>query len=322
MRNRRQWRSIAAAALLALGLTAPRSHAFVESTETEGELPANVSGIWLVVTHVEFPKPTATPEPGATPGPTPGKEAAESLRTFNVVNLLKIVHFQKDEAQKMRADAKAREQASVDKANAIVAEELKKSPPMQTESGQIESNVKVIVPGIPIRRQPGDGDDADIYLLDVAFPKGIQDAIDKAQKAEKPWVPTDKDLAILKSSWSTLKPSGRDEYSKIDWKITSSEKYDDNLKLDPTTKDAKFTITGNQEMIPKPNVPKTNIIVFGVEEMKPDSLSGKHTRAMMASIPFPLPIEMKGGFKMYKVVELPRAGGGAAPAAKKHAEKK
>ncbi len=321
MRNRRQWRSIVTAALLALGLTASRSHAFVESTETEGELPANVSGVWLVVTHIEFPKPTATPEPAATPGPTPAGAAAGPIRTFNVVNLLKIVHFQKDEAQKMRADAKKREEASVAKANAIVAEDLKKSPPIQTEGGQVESNVKVIVPGIPARRQPGDGDDADIYLLDVAFPKNMQDAIDKAQKEEKPWIPTDKDLAVLKSSWSTLKPSGREEYSKIDWKVTAKEKYDDNLNLDPTTKDAKFAITGNEEMIPKPNVPKTNIIVFGVEDIKRDSLSGKHTRAMMASLPFPLPIEMKGGFKMYKLAEIPAVAGESTKTTKKAAKK-
>ncbi len=317
MRNRRQWRWTVTAALFALGLLASPSHAFLENTDTEGELPTNVSGVWLVVTHIQFPKPTATPEPGATPAPERPAKDTGTPRTFNVVNLLRIVHSPKEQAQKTRAEAKARQEASVAKAKAIVAAELKKSPPVQTASGEIESDVKVLVPGVPARRQPGDGDDVDIFLLDVAYPKNIQDSIDKVQKEEKPWVPTEKDLATFKSSWSSFKPSGRDEYSKIDWKVTAKDKYDENLQLDPVTKDAKFAITGNQDMIPKPNVPKTNIVVYGVEEMKGDTLSGKHTRAMMASVPFPIPIEMKGIFKMYKIAELPAVSGEKAKTTEK-----
>ncbi len=115
------------------------------------------------------------------------------------------------------------------------------------------------------------------------------------------------DLAQLKTGWSTLKPSGRDEYSKIEWKVYAADKFDDNFQSDPATKDSKFACSGNEEMIPKPNVPKTNIIVYGVDEMKGNVMSGKHTRAMMASVPFPLPIEMHGIFKMYKVADLPKS---------------
>lgn len=322
MKTRRQWRWIMTAAVFAFGIVASQSHAFVESTDTEGELPSNISGVWLLVTHLEFAKPTPTPEAGATPTPepSPGAAAAAPIRYFNVVTLMRFVHLSKEAADKIRAADKKREEASVEKAKTMIAEELKKSPPVQTETGEVESDVKVVVPEVPVRRQPGDGDDVETYLLDVAYPKSIQDAIDKAQKAEKPWIPTDKDLAVLKSSWNDLKPSGRDEFSKIEWKITASDKFDDNLRLDATTRDAKFVITGNQEMIPKPNVPKTNIVVYGVEQVKGETLAGKHTRAMMASAPFPLPIEMRGTFKMYRVADLPKASGEKVKAAKKSAK--
>jgi hypothetical protein len=266
----------------------------------------NIGGVWLVVTHLEFAKPTPTAAAGEpTPVATPAaKEAAAApVRSFNVVNLLRVVHLAKNEAQALHAAEKKREEASIAKAKTIIAEEQKKSPPVQTESGEVEGEMKILAPTVPPKYQPGDGDDVDVFLLDVAFPKSIQDAIDAAQHADKPWVPTDKDLALLKSSWNTLKPSGRDEFSKIEWKVQTSDKFDDNFKIDATTKDAKVVITGNQEMIPKPNVPKTNIVVFALEDLKGGVLSGKHTRAMMASAPFPIPIEMRGTFKMYKLVD-------------------
>jgi hypothetical protein len=321
MKNRAQWRRCLAGAVLVVSLLAGRTDAFVESTETDGELPTNISGVWLVVTHLEFAKPTPVPEVGAagapTPARSPGAAAGAPTRYFNVVSLMRMVHSPKEIAQKIREADKKRQEASIAKAKALIAEEEKKSPPVQTETGEVEGAAKVIVPAVPSLKPPSDGDDVDVFYLDVALPKSIQESIDKASKAETAWVPTDKDLATLKSSWNDLKPSGRDELSKIDWKVIAKDKYDDNLKIDPTTQNAKFTITGNEEMLPKPNVPKTNIVIFGVEDAKSDTLAGQHTRAMMASAPFPLPITMKGKFKMYKLADVPGAGADKAKAPKK-----
>jgi hypothetical protein len=312
MEKRRQWRRAFVAALLAFGLLQSRSYAFVESTETDGELPSNISGVWLLVSHIEFPKPTPTPAEGTSPVPTPaqspGAEADSGMRYFNVVNLVRVVHFLKYDANAMRAADRKMEESSEERAKAILAKESK-AVPVETATGEVEGGPTVVVPSVPPRRQPGTGDDLDIFLLDVAFPKDMQAEIDKAQKAEKRWMPTAKDLAQLKN-WSALKPSGRDEYSKIEWKVLSADKYDDNFQIDPATKDSKFAISGNEDMIPKPNVPKTNIIVYGFDDIKATVMTGKHTRAMMATAPFPLPIEMHGTFKMYKVADLPKVAPG------------
>jgi len=308
-KRRREWRLVSIAALLALGMFQSRSYAFVESTETDGELPGNISGVWLLVSQMEFPKPTPTPAEGSSPEPTPvkspGADAESPLRYFNVVNLIRVVHFLKDEANAIRAADRKREEVSKEKAKAILATESNVVP-VETATGEVESGPKVLVPTVPASKQPGSGDDVDIFMLDVAFPKAMQAEIDKAHQAEKQWVPTEKDLAQLKTGWSTLKPSGRDEYSKIEWKVMAHDKFDDNFQIDPTTKDSKFAISGNEQMIPKPNVPKTNIIIYGADDIAGNVISGKHTRAIMASAPFPLPIEMHGTFKMYKVADLPK----------------
>jgi len=323
MRKRRKWRLVSVAALLAVGLLQSRSHAFVEDTETDGELPSNISGIWLLVSQIEYPRVTPTPEPGSTPVPTPAgsPQPAAIDRYFCVVNLLRVVHYSKADADAMRAADVKMEEASTEKAKAILAKESGASIPVQTATGEVEGGPKVLVPTVPERRKPGTGDDVDIFLLDVAFPKAMQDEIEKAQHEGKIWNPSAKELAELKTGWSTLKPSGKDEISKIDWKVTARDKYDENLQLDPVTQNAKFTISGNEEMIPKPNVPKSNIIVYGADDIKPGMITGKHTRAMMATVPFPIPIEMKGTFRMYRVADLPKTGA-AAPAAKKGGEKK
>jgi hypothetical protein len=325
MINRRYWRRALVAGALALTLAPATGFGFVESTTTEGELPANLNGVWLLVSHLEFVKPTPTPAPSPTAGtaaavsqtsaPSPAA-AAPPARVVNVVNVLKIIHYAKAEAQVFRDQETKMQQAAIDKAKAIIAAEQKGSVPVQTATGEVEGagEAKVIVPSVPPKRLPGDGDDVDIYLLDVALPASVEDTLQKAQKAEKPWTPTAKDLTLLKSSWSSLKPSGRDEINKIEWAVKSADKFDEGLQTDPTTKDAKFAITANQEMLPKPGVAKTNILVFGAREIGKESIKGAHVRAMLAGAPFPITVEMKGLFTMHKLADLPRTPPGQAPA--------
>lgn len=369
MKHRRHWQRVVVAAVLALAFVPGISFGFPENTETQGEIPADLNAVWLVVSHLEFARPTPQPTPeapqaaaeveasatgeaaGGTAGDAaPGGDAAPAVsatavpevspssaaeapgesepaaaaaapqRNYNVATLWKIIHLPKPEAQRVR-DAEAKmEQASVEKAKALIAEEQKEqkqSIPLETESGEVKGAPKVLVPTVPPKRQPGDGDDVDIFLLDIEFPKTIQDSLEKAQKAEKPWLPSAKELALLKSSWGRLKPSKRDEYSKIEWKVVAADKFDEGLQMDAATKDAKFAITSDQDMIPKPGVPNKLILVFGAREIGDGIIEGGHVRAMMASAPFPIPIEMKGKFMMYKVTELPKPQTTKAAAKKK-----
>ena len=325
MFERRKWRAVLIAAAVGACLVPARSFSFVESTVIEGEVKPNLSGVWLVVSHLEFPNATPTPQPGAagaaaSPAAAPSPQAGSSAttRTFNVANIFKIKHLGRSGAQALREQEEAHEQASIAKAKEIVAAEEKKSGsiPVQTETGEVEGRAKVIVPTVPPRRQISPDDYAEVAFIDVDMPKSIQESIDKAQSAGKPWNPSAKELAQLKSSWSTLKPKNPSEYNKIEWKLTAADKFDDNLQTDEQTKGAKFVIAANEEMIPKPGVPKTNVLVFGARKIQGDVIEGGHVRAMMASAPFPLPIEMKGSFKMFKIADLPKESAAPKAAAK------
>jgi hypothetical protein len=303
MIHRRTVRHALVAALLTLSVAPSAGLAFVESTTTEGEITDSLSGVWLVVSRIEFQNPSPAP----TPAGKTDAGAQDSQRYVNAPNILKIVHLPKSAAQIEReADAK-RLQASVDRAKALIAEDAKRTIPMQTETGTVEGEAKVLVPTIPPIRMPGEGDDVDVFLLDVKLPKAIDESLQKAALTQSPWTPSAEDLKLLGASWNKLEktpPPG--EFSKVEWKVTAKEKFDEQMQNDPMMQGARVVITGNQEIIPGPGRPTQNIIVFAARDIGADKIEGKHVRAMMAGAPFPMPIEMKGNFTMYKVAEVPK----------------
>lgn len=297
---------VAIVAIVALGTATfggpTQALAFPEETETQGEIATDLNGVWLVVHHLKFNRPTpqATPATGALP----------TTRAFNVLNLFKITHLKQDEAQKVRDARAAKLQVSVAKAEALIAKDTSAQIPVQTEEGEIEGGARVIVPQIP--RPPGydpkihSGDKVEIFLLDVNLPKTVDDAFQAAQKTETNYEPTDKELALLGSSWDKLTFKKDTEYSRIEWKVIAPEFYDQGLQYDPMLRDTLFTISGSQGMVPRPSQPSRNIVVYGIREAKDGVLRGTHSRAMMATAPFPIPIEMGGTVRMIKIADLPK----------------
>ncbi len=294
---------LAAVVALSLALMPTSGFAFPQSTETSGEITPDLNGAWLVVNRLEFPKPTpeASPSPGASP--------AAGIRPFTVANIFKIEHLPTAEAQKVRDADKAKKQAAIDKATKILAEEQKKAAadPKPLASGEIPIEPKVLSYGVP--RAPDSvvdlHDEVAIYLLDVEIPKSIQDTIEKANKEEKVWEPSEKDLTTFKSSWKTLKPRAKSEYSRIQWKVLQDKYLEGGMLQDEKTKNAKFVMSGDATLIAGPGQANRNIIIYGANQVSDRLIEGGHVRAIMTAAPFPMPIDMKGSFKMYRLTDLP-----------------
>lgn len=309
MMDRQIWRGLVATSLGALLLMLSAASAFAkfaQSTETSGEITPDLSGTWFVLNRIEFPK--AGPSGAPSPGPTP----AAGVRPFTVGYVFEITHVPTSEAQKIRDADKAKKQEAVDRATKILAEEQSKaaSQPKPAASGEVPVEPKVLSYGIP--KAPDSvadqQDEVTVNLLDVDLPKAMQDEIDAANKAEKPWEPSDKDLATLKAGWKTLKPKARTEYSKIEWKVMEHKYLEGGLLQDDKTKDAKFVISGDAQLIASPGQANRNIIIYGADKVSDRLIEGGHVRAIMTSAPFPIPIDMKGSFKMYRLTEVPKAG--------------
>src|SRR6185436_14490025 len=136
-------------------------------------------------------------------------------------------------------------------------------------------------------------DEVTVNLLDVALPKSMQDEIDKTNKTEKPWEPSEKDLATLKSTWKTLKPREKSEYARIQWKVYEHKYLEGGMQQDDKTKDAKFVISCDAQLIASPGQANRNIIIYGADKTSDKLIEGGHVRAIMTSAPFPIPIDMK-----------------------------
>jgi hypothetical protein len=307
------------AAVMALLLLPAMGHAFPQSTETSGEIPTDLNGTWLVINRLEFvrpsPSPVATPAPGGTPQKS--EPPKTGLRPFTVANVWTFQHVPTVEAQKIRDADKKMRQASIAKATKILAEEQEKAAkePKPAASGSTPIEPKVLGFGIP--RAPDSivdmHDEVTIELHDVVMPKEIQDAIDEANKKEVPWEPSAKDLELLKSTWKTLKPPQRSEYNRIQWKVIQDKYLDPGMTQDPKTKDAKFVISGDAALFATPGQANRNIIIYGADKISDGTIEGGHVRAIMTAAPFPIPIDMKGVFKMIRLAPPPK------PPAKKDA---
>ena len=320
MVDRPIWRGVLIAALVGLSsaLLPGLSFAFPQSTETSGEIATDLNGTWLVVNRIEFARPTATPTPAASPepgaaaaSPQPASSpAASGPRPFTVGYLFTIKHIRTEDAQKLREADKAARQAAIDKATKILAEEQKKAGavPQPAASGETPIEPKVLGYGIP--KAPDSvvdtQDEVSVEMLDVDLPKPIQEEIDKTNKEEKPWQPSDKDLALLKSSWKTLKPRAKTEYSRIQWKVLQDKYLEGGMLQDEQTKDAKFVISGDASLISSPGQANRSILVYGAKNVGNGVIDGGHVRAIMTAAPFPIPIDMKGTFKMYRLTEAPK----------------
>lgn len=311
MIDRQMWRTFVAAAAVALSLTlAPSTgFGFPQSTETSGEITPDLTGTWLVVNRLEFSKkPSSSDAPGPTP--TPGLDPKD-IRPFTVGYIFTIDHVPTSEAQKKRDADKAKKQEAIEKATKILAEEQAKAAkdPKPAPSGELPLEPKVLSYGIP--KAPDSvvdqHDEVTVKLLDVDLPKALQDEIDAKNKAEEIWVPSPKDLALLKSSWKTLKPRAKTEYSRIQWKVMENKYLEGGLLQDEKTKNAKFVISGDAALIGAPGQPNRNILVYGAEKVSPTFIEGGHVRAIMTAAPFPIPIDMKGSFKMYRLTDVPKA---------------
>ena len=310
MINRQIWRGLVVTSVMALLLAfAPATgFTFPQSTETSGEIQPDLSGAWLVVNRLEFPRPTVAPD-APSPAPTPNGPVG-GVRPFSVGYIFQIDHLVTADAQKAREEDKALKQAAVDKATKILADEQRKAAanPQPVASGDLPVEPKVLSYGIP--KSPDSvvdlHDEVSVHLLDVDLPQSIQDDITKANKAEKPWEPSDKDLATLKSSWKTLKPREKSEYSRIEWKVYEHKYLEGGLTQDEKTKDSKFVISGDAQLIASPGQANRNIIIYGADKTSDKLIEGGHVRAIMTSSPFPIPIDMKGSFKMYRLTDPPK----------------
>lgn len=230
----------------------------IEEIRTEGEIPVDLNGVWLMASTVEF----------------------SSDKHTTIAQIYRITHIPFKIAKQREATPRPTPSASADEG-------------------------KILLPRV--FRPKLAGDDIDIMLLDVEMPPAIAAELEKSSNEKVPWVPNENELKLLAEKWSTLKPNAVSEYSRIEYRVVGPDNFDNSLKYDDATKDAKVAIIADQTLLRGPKSTGGNIIlVWGVREVKPDRLEGTMVRSHLAGAPFPIAVTSYGKFVMYKLAEVPR----------------
>lgn len=139
----------------------------------------------------------------------------------------------------------------------------------------------------------------EVMLKRVEVPAELAKKVQEGGSGPTPWTPAADDLRMLDERWDQL-PSTNADWAKIEHKLYGADAYTDELKSDEETKGSKFALL-TKETFSGAQPVKTTISVYGFRESGPNGQSGSFVTTSIAAAPLPIPITLKGDFKVHRV---------------------
>jgi len=197
---------------------------------------------------------------------------------------------------------------------------------------------RALTPELLTVSQKSDHDVA-FRILDVEFPKSIDEPYRAGNRQPKAWEPSAEDIAILRANWTKLprainKDLHRSDvvYDRVEFTLASPEKYDavfasaEDPGIAEALKGSVFAMQVVEKYRPQPMAPGENVAqvmerksIYVVRSATDSVIEGKQFTGYVAAGPgLPIPIALNGPFKLYRLAKGgPVAKGGKAPAPKK-----
>lgn len=147
----------------------------------------------------------------------------------------------------------------------------------------------------------------DVQVRFVQLPPSIAGPYDAATKERKSWTPTPHDLDVIAAEWDTLPEQDRG-FADLEIKLIGQDAFDDTVKGEDRLKDSTWIaqVTGNFR--PGGGRPVREVSIFGANAKTDDGWSGNYMSVAVANAPFPVPIQLGGTFRMWKVDTRPARG--------------
>jgi hypothetical protein len=156
----------------------------------------------------------------------------------------------------------------------------------------------------------------DVELLVRDLPKKLQDDIASADKASRPWTPTEADLKLLRREVDALEAGDPMRYVKHTTRLVAADRYAADLRAGTQSmvENSAFAIEIEHGYRPGPvEGQKAQLMadkaLYAVEKSEPQRLEGEHLRNILAAGFVPVPINLSGPFTLYRL----RAAGESAP---------
>jgi hypothetical protein len=137
--------------------------------------------------------------------------------------------------------------------------------------------------------------------LDGVLP--FADKLEKARQNREFYTPSEAEIEYLREEWYRLAPPERPIFVGGEHRIVAAEEYDLALRKDDSLRGSLFAIVSTLKGNPATGGGST-IAIYGVRSVGSDSLSGSYVQSSLASAPFPISIDFVGGFQMIKLEEF------------------
>jgi hypothetical protein len=142
----------------------------------------------------------------------------------------------------------------------------------------------------------------------VALPPTQAAAVEQRGAEGQAWSPTPDDLTAIRSAWDNLQP--QDAHVKsVRHNIAGKDGFDQTLTNEARTRDAIWVIRQRHDMYPSAAPVVRHAFVFAALAASDGGYTGNFDGATVAAAPFPIPISVKGSFRLYRLDEPASSAG-------------
>ena len=142
----------------------------------------------------------------------------------------------------------------------------------------------------------------------VKLPTAIQKSLQFANGKGAIFEPSPEDLATVAADWDHLEPQTQVRYESVTTDVASPDGYDADMKADEKAKNARWIIRQDNKFDASAAPAIRDVHLFAVENETPEGISGSFEGLTLAAAPFPIPINLPGTFRAYR---LDRAASGS-----------
>jgi hypothetical protein len=147
----------------------------------------------------------------------------------------------------------------------------------------------------------------DVQMRFVKLPPSVAGAFEAANKERKSWTPTAQDLETIAEQWDSLPPEDRG-FADVAIKLVGKDGFDDTINGEDRLKDSTWVAQVSGNFRPGGGRPVREVTILGANQQTEDGWSGNYMSVAVANAPFPVPIQLNGTFRMWKVDARPARG--------------
>lgn len=147
----------------------------------------------------------------------------------------------------------------------------------------------------------------DVQVRFVGLPPEVSASFKEASNARTSWSPTPEQLDAIRAAWDTLPPEDRG-LASVETKLVGKDAFDDTIKGEASVKDSLWVAQTMGNFHQGGGRPVREVVIYGANAQTDEGWSGNYMSVAVANAPFPVPIQLGGTFRMWRMDARPARG--------------